>query len=148
MPMSPMTKTSTQHKTSLITWPRVSHTALMIALLFPSGLSMNRSIQRGTRETTRAPFSATSLSSYLDCDGVHHRVPAPSCLGPHNRKLSAAMRYGLRRRARIGRKENPRASLDLLPMEEIGFQGTPLCPLDPRVTDEIRARKTIGVNKI
>jgi hypothetical protein len=32
MPTSPMTKTSTQHKTSLITWPRASHTTLMIAL--------------------------------------------------------------------------------------------------------------------
>jgi hypothetical protein len=25
-------KTSTQHKTSLITWPRASHTTLMVAL--------------------------------------------------------------------------------------------------------------------
>jgi hypothetical protein len=32
MPPSPMTKTSTQHKTSLINWPRASHTTLMVAL--------------------------------------------------------------------------------------------------------------------
>jgi hypothetical protein len=32
MPPSPMTKTSTQHKTSLITWPRAFHTTLMAAL--------------------------------------------------------------------------------------------------------------------
>jgi hypothetical protein len=32
MPLSPMTKTSTQHKTSLITCPRASHTTLMVAL--------------------------------------------------------------------------------------------------------------------
>jgi hypothetical protein len=32
MPPSPMTKTSIQHKTSLITSPRASHTTLMIAL--------------------------------------------------------------------------------------------------------------------
>ena len=35
MPPSPMTKTSTQHKTSLITWPRASHTTLMVALFSP-----------------------------------------------------------------------------------------------------------------
>jgi hypothetical protein len=28
----PMTKTSTKHKTSLIIWPRASHTTLMVAL--------------------------------------------------------------------------------------------------------------------
>jgi hypothetical protein len=32
MPPSPMTKTNTQHKTSLVTWPRASHTTLMVAL--------------------------------------------------------------------------------------------------------------------
>jgi hypothetical protein len=32
MPPNPMTKTSTQHYTSLITWPRTSHTTLMVAL--------------------------------------------------------------------------------------------------------------------
>jgi hypothetical protein len=32
MPPSPMTKTSTQCKTSLITWPMASHITLMVAL--------------------------------------------------------------------------------------------------------------------
>jgi hypothetical protein len=32
MPPSPMTKTSTQHKTSLITWSRASHTTFMATL--------------------------------------------------------------------------------------------------------------------
>jgi hypothetical protein len=32
MPLFPITKTSTQHKTSLITWPRASHSTLMVAL--------------------------------------------------------------------------------------------------------------------
>jgi hypothetical protein len=32
MPLSPTTKTSTQHKTSLITLPRASYTTLMVAL--------------------------------------------------------------------------------------------------------------------
>jgi hypothetical protein len=29
-----MTKTSTQHKTSMIAWPRTSYTTLMVALFF------------------------------------------------------------------------------------------------------------------
>jgi hypothetical protein len=38
-----MTKTSTQHKTSLITWPRTSHTTLMVAVFF-LGWSLNEQV--------------------------------------------------------------------------------------------------------
>jgi hypothetical protein len=66
MPQSLMTKTSTQHKTFLITWPRASNTTLMVALFFLGGLSTNRSLRRGTQEIARAPFSVTNLSTYQE----------------------------------------------------------------------------------